>query len=176
MRTSTSSGPLPGIGWRCNPYTAEFASKELIPQVNDIKIGESTYRADLSGATGWVLEKGSNGEKKYRLEQVMGGKNVYYFLTPMEKGRLQTLPVAYDVQKKEWFDTTASGIRHFPGGQTGQPVDWKDPAYTFSTSCYGCHVSQLSSSYDLKTDTYTTTWAASVSTGCVRRTKRTGEP
>ena len=146
-------------GLAMQPYTAEFAGKELIPQVNDIRIGEFTYRADLSGATGWVLEKGAKGEKKYRIEQVMGGKNVYYFLTPMERGRLQTLPVAYDVQKKEWFDTAASGIRHFPGGQTGQPLDWKDQAYTFNTSCYGCHVSQLSSNYDLKTDTYTTTWA-----------------
>ena len=71
----------------------------------------------------------------------------------------RTLPVAYDVQKKEWFDTAASGVRHFPGGQAGQQVDWKDPAYTFNTSCYGCHVSQLSTNYDLKTDTYTTTWA-----------------
>ena len=47
----------------------------------------------------------------------------------------------------------------FPGAGAGQPVDWKDPAYTFNTSCYSCHVSQLSSNYDLKTDTYKTTWA-----------------
>jgi len=57
----------------------------------------------------------------------LGGKNVYYFLTPMERGRLQTLPVAYDVRKKEWFDTAASGVRHFPG-QPDKPVDWKDSA------------------------------------------------
>ena len=146
-------------GLAMQPYTAEFAQKELTPQVNGIWIGDSSYRADLSGSAGFVLEQGAGSEKKYRIEQVMGGKNVYYFLTPMEKGRLQTLPVAYDVQKKEWFDTAASGIRHFPGGQTGQPLDWKDQAYTFNTSCYGCHVSQLSSNYDLKTDVYATTWA-----------------
>ncbi len=146
-------------GLAMQPYTSEFARNELTAQGSGIEIGKSTYRADISDSGGFVLERGAGGEKKYRIEHVLGGKNVYYFLTPQEKGRLQTLPVAYDARKKEWFDTAASGIRHFPGGQTGQQVDWKDPAYTFNTSCHGCHVSQLTSSYDLKTDTYTTTWA-----------------
>ena len=74
----------------------------------------------------------------------------------LEKGRLQTLPLAYDVQEKQWLDTAQSGMRHFPGEQ---PVHWKDPAYTFNTSCYGCHVSQLATNYDLKSDSYHTTWS-----------------
>src|SRR4030066_1308409 len=89
----------------------------------------------------------------------MVGKNVYYFLTLLEKGRLQTLPLAYDVNKKEWFDTAASGIRHFPGHEREEPVHWKEWPYTFNTACYGCHVSQLSTNYNPKTDTYKTVWA-----------------
>jgi tetratricopeptide (TPR) repeat protein len=146
-------------GLAMQPYTAEFALKELTPQGSEIKIGKSSYRADISGSNGFVGERGTGRDKQYRIEHVLGGKNVFYFLTSMEMGRLQTLPVAYDVQKKEWFDTAASGIRHFPGGEAGQQVDWKDPEYTFNTSCHGCHVSQLTSNYDLETDTYTTTWA-----------------
>lgn len=146
-------------GLAMQPYTAEFARKELTPQKGEIKIGKSSYRVEISGSTGTVRERGVGKEKRYRIEHVLGGKNVYYFLTPLDKGRLQTTPVAYDVHRKEWFETAASGVRHFPGGQTGQPVDWKDPAYTFNTSCYGCHVSQLTTNYDLKTDTYSTTWA-----------------
>jgi len=107
-----------------------------------------------------VIEAGPKVTKKYPIEQALGGKNVYYFLTPMERGRLQVLPLAYDVTKKEWFDTAASGIRHFPGrGETDEPVSWMDQQYTFNTSCYSCHVSQLSTNYDLKTDTYHTVWA-----------------
>jgi len=83
----------------------------------------------------------------------------------MDKGRLQTLPVAYDVRKKEWFDTALSGLRHFPGQQgAGAPVGWKEWPYTFNTSCYGCHVSQLATNYDLKSDTYRTTWKEREST------------
>jgi tetratricopeptide (TPR) repeat protein len=124
-----------------------------------IKIGKYEYIACIGREEGWVLEKGPDGEKRYSIAHVMGGKNVYYFLTPMERGRLQTLPVAYDVRTKTWFDTAASGVRHFPGAAADAPVHWTDPMYTFNTSCYGCHVSQLSTNYDLKTDTYHTTWA-----------------
>lgn len=146
-------------GLAMQPYTTEFARRELTPRKGEIKIGKSSYRADITGTAGYVHERAAGKEKRYRIEHVLGGKNVYYFLTPLEKGRFQTLPLAYDVHKKEWFDTAASGIRHFPGGQTGQSVDWKDPAYTFNTSCHGCHVSQLTTNYDLKTGTYSTTWA-----------------
>jgi hypothetical protein len=100
----------------------------------------------------------TQGPKKYKIEHALGGKNVYYFLTPFPRGRLQTLPIAYDINKKEWFDTAASGVRHFPGTEREQPVTWLDPAYTFNISCYSCHVSQLTTNYDLKTDTYETTW------------------
>ena len=88
----------------------------------------------------------------------MGGKNVFYFLTPLERGWLQVLPVAYDVRRQEWFDTTASAMRHF-GDRRDEALYWKERPLTFNTSCFGCHVSQLSKNYDLKSDSYHTTWA-----------------
>ncbi len=146
-------------GLAMQPYTAQFAETNLTPQAIDIKVGRFQYRAEIDTKKGWVREKGPGGQRTYAIEHVLGGKNVYYFLTPYEKGRLQTLPVAYDVNKKRWFDTAASGVRHFPGGDRDEPVHWTDPLYTFNTSCHSCHVSQLSNNYDLKTDTYHTTWA-----------------
>jgi tetratricopeptide (TPR) repeat protein/cytochrome c556 len=151
------SSSLHGLSFQ--PYSAAFAKAKLTAQASEIAIGKYRYRADVSDGAGWVIEKGPDGEKKYPMEQVVGGKYVYYFLTTLERGKLQTLPVAYDVHKKEWFDTAASGIRHFPDAQrTDSPVFWKDQAYTFNTACFGCHVSQMSTKYDLKTDTYKTAW------------------
>ena len=138
------------------PYNYDFAQRNLTPQANDIRIGKNLYRADIS--RGWVMEKGPKRQIRYKIDHALGGKNVYYFLASFPGGRLQTLPVAYDVKKKSWFDTAASGVRHFPGEERGQTVNWKDPSYTFNTGCYNCHVSQLKSGYDLKTDTYKTTW------------------
>jgi Tfp pilus assembly protein PilF len=144
-------------GLAMQPYTSEFAKAQLTAQQKDVVIGRLKYRADVT--KGVVTERGPKGMKQYKIEHVLGGKNVYYFLTPFPKGRLQTLPVAYDVNKKIWYDTAGSGVRHFPGTSRDQPVSWRDPGYTFNTSCYSCHVSQLSTNYDLETDTYKTTWA-----------------
>jgi Flp pilus assembly protein TadD len=146
-------------GLAMQPYTSAFAQAHLQAPQGPIRIGNCEYRACVGQGEGWVLEKGPDGEKRYPLAHVLGGKNVYYFLTPMEHGRWQTLPVAYDVRTRTWFDTAASGVRHFPGARADTPVPWTDPLYTFNTSCHGCHVSQLSTNYDPKTDTYRTTWA-----------------
>ncbi len=140
------------------PYTADFARSRLTAQRAEIKIGPRRYQAELGPEQGWVVERGPEGEKKLRIAHALGGKNVYYFLTPAERGRLQTLPLAYDVRCREWFDTAASGVRHFPG-HAGEPLHWTEREYTFNTSCYSCHVSQLSTNYDPETDTYHTAWA-----------------
>jgi len=148
-------------GLAMQPYTPGFARSNLTEQTDFIEIGTSRYRAEIAGTNGFVIEQGtgSGSERRYPIEQVLGGKNVYYFLTPMERGRLQTLPVAYDVHKKHWYDTALSAVRHFPGRQAGDaPINWKEWPYTFNTSCYNCHVSQLSKNYDPATDTYRTTW------------------
>ena len=143
-------------GLAMQPYTLGFAAIQLTEHQGEIVIGKEKYRADI--VEGVVIETREKGTTKYKIEHVLGGKNVYYFLTPFKKGRLQTLPIAYDVNKKEWFDTAASGMRHFPGGEQGQAVAWREYPYTFNTACYSCHVSQLSTNYDQKTDTYHTTW------------------
>jgi tetratricopeptide (TPR) repeat protein len=147
-------------GLAMQPYTPEFARTNLTPQTKDLVIGKSRYRADLGPKAGWVLETAPRGgKKKYPILHALGGKNVYYFLTPLPGGRLQTLPVAYDVRARQWFDTAASGVRHFGSGPPSEPVRWREWPYTFNTACYNCHVSQLSSNYDPAADTYRTTWA-----------------
>jgi len=78
-------------GLAMQPYTPEFA------------------RAEIGGETGWVLERGPEGEKKYGIAYALGGKNVYYFLTTMERGCLQVLPVAYDVRRNAWYDAAGRG-------------------------------------------------------------------
>ncbi len=140
-------------------FSADLASSKLTPQPEDITIGRYRYRVDVT--SGIIRENGPDGDKTYPIAHVLGGKNVYDFLTLMERGRLQTLPVAYDVHEKKWFDTAKSGVRHFPGSEPDEAINWKDWPYTFNTACYSCHVSQLDTNYDLKTNTYNTRWAES---------------
>lgn len=150
-------------GLAMQPYTAQFAKTALTAQTEPIAIGPYAYRAVVDGNdpnAGVVLEKGTQGLKTLRIEHVMGGKNVYFFLTPLAGGRWQVLPVAYDVRRRQWYDTTDSMIRHVHE-RPDAAIDWRDPALTFNTSCHSCHVSQLSPNYDPNTDTFRTVWAES---------------
>ncbi len=140
------------------PYSSDFAREQLTAHGSEIKIGERGYRACIAAEEGWVLERGPGGERRLPIAHVLGGKNVFYFLTAIEGGRLQTLPVAYDVRRREWFDTAASGVRH-SADSSDEPLLWTDREYTFNTSCYNCHVSQLSTNFDPTTNTYRTSWA-----------------
>lgn len=148
-------------GLAMQPYTQEFSRKNLTPQTEGIKIGKegASYLAEVGLEEGWVKETVSDKVRYYPIVHVMGGKNVFYFLTTLARGRLQTLPIAYDINKKQWYDALASGVRHFPETQVNEPVHWTDPMYTFNTSCYNCHVSQLSTNYHLETDIYQTKWS-----------------
>ena len=146
-------------GLAMQPYSPAFASKELKPQAADVVIGKQSFRAEIGPKQGWVRQQDGDKETHYPIAHVMGGKNVYYFLTQMEKGRLQVLPVAYDVHKQSWYDAAASGVRHFPDRrQRDEALPWTDRLFTFNTTCFDCHVSQLATDYDLASDTYRTTW------------------
>jgi len=144
-------------GLAMQPFTPEFASKKLAAQCKPFTIEKKSYHFAFDDKSGWMTEKDHKGEKKFPLLHALGGKNVYYFLTLMDDGKLQTLPLGYDVRRREWFDTAASGIRHFPDMED-EAIHWTDRAYTFNTSCYGCHVSQLSTNYNAEKDSYDTSW------------------
>jgi tetratricopeptide (TPR) repeat protein len=147
-------------GLAMQAHTAEFARNRLTPQGKPLEINGRSYRAVIGTPADHLEETGPQGTFEHPIAQVLGGKNVCYFLTPLERGLLQVLPVAYDVNRKEWFPTTASAVRHF-AGMTNEELDWRDRAYTFNTSCFSCHVSQLATNYEPATDSYRTVWAES---------------
>lgn len=72
-------------------YTEKFASMNLTACEQEIEVGGQRYQAFIKEGEGYVLERDSDTEKRLPILHVLGGKNVYYFLTPLEKGRLQTL-------------------------------------------------------------------------------------
>ncbi len=142
-------------GLALQPWSAALAAT-LPAQTNEIRAGEFSFHADP--ARGLVEERGPRGVSRYPIQQATGGKNVYYFLTELERGWLQVLPVAYDARRGEWFDTTASALRHF-ADHPDAALYWKERPLTFNTSCHSCHVSQLAKNYDPASDSYRTTWA-----------------
>jgi tetratricopeptide (TPR) repeat protein len=157
-------------GMSMRPYGDELADKQFSLQNNYITIGERRYKAEIGHGQGWVLENGPDGQRKFPIQYVIGGKNVCYLLTPLERGRLQVLPVAYDVNNHNWFDTTASAVGHLSGLRANNiktsqktsggnaALPWTDRHYTFNTACFNCHISRLAANYDPDTDSYHTSW------------------
>jgi len=142
-------------GRAMQPVTPRLVKESLEPLTEPIAVGDCRFSVDLD--TRRMLEEKDGIQTSYPMLHAMGGKNVFFFLTPLDRGRLQVMPLAYDVRRREWFDTTRSMVRHFDD-LPDSAVDWHDPLLTFNTACYNCHVSQLDKNYDAATDTYHTTW------------------
>ncbi|MDB4583649.1 ammonia-forming cytochrome c nitrite reductase subunit c552 [Draconibacterium sp.] len=142
------------------PINAEFISKHQLPNGGPIDVEGKQFYIEFLDSTMMMFEKnGDELKESYNVLWAMGGHNVYCFLTPLDKGKLQNIPLAYDANRKLWFNYPEAGIRHFnDGSPDDEALPWKDAMFTFNTGCYSCHISQLSTNYDLKTETYHTTW------------------
>ena len=142
-------------------FSGTFA-RSLVPMEAEIKIGDVSFIVELNSSGGVLHETRADGTKKtYPVLHALGGKNVYFFLVPLEKGKLQTAPIAYHVHKKIWYNSTASMVRHFNGGTVDEALEWTDRQLTFNTACHDCHISQMRKNYDPETDSYSTTWSES---------------
>lgn len=135
-------------------WSAELAAA-LPANTEPIEVEGKRYQAFITPGRGWVTEDGTN---EYEIVYTLGGKNYYNLLTLLPDGRLQVLPIFYDVRNRIWENTTMSMLRHFDDGRVDAPLSWRDHMLTFNAACFSCHVSQIDSNYDPDTDTYATTW------------------
>ena len=150
-------------GKAMQPVNAGFVEEYQLPESEKINLEGKTYQMIYEDSSLVMLEQRDNELlKKFIVEYSLGGKNVFTFLTPLEKGKLQTIPLAYDVNRQKWFNYPESAVRHFGDtGEQDEALPWRDRMYAFNTACYNCHVSQVSSNYNLETDSYHTTWKES---------------
>ena len=145
-------------GKAMQPINRTFLKNDSIPESPEFELEGKFYQILLKDSLMAMVEKTEAVVSEYPVVWALGGKNVFYFLTLLEQGKLQTIPLAYDVGKKAWYNNPESAVRHFPDGAPDEALPWRDRAYTFNTSCYSCHVSQLNTNYTLESDSYLTTW------------------
>lgn len=144
-------------GTSMRPMTPESA-KTLPPQDAPAVIKGKLYRFGFDSEGAWVTESAADAQHKYPVAYVLGGRKFSFFLTPMERGLLQVLPVAYDHAKGAWIDLAQSPVAHFPD-RLDPAASWTDRRYAFSTSCRACHAGQGASAYDSPQDAYTNDFA-----------------
>lgn len=143
------------------PFTPELAT-DITTMPESVTIKDKAYQYGSDETGGWVTETFPDGtSKKHLIAYTLGGKNMYNFMTLLERGRLQILPLAYDRNDHRWFDNTSDMLikRHFSEEEAiNLSLDWTDRQWAFNTACFDCHVSQLKKNYDVETDSYMTEW------------------
>jgi len=103
----------------------------------------------------FVYTRGAEGKMAdYEVKYTFGVYPLQQYLIPFPGGRLQCLPIAWDVREKKWY--------HLYPDAPIDPADWlywTNAGQNWNGMCAECHSTNLKKNYDLNTDAYGTTWS-----------------
>jgi Tfp pilus assembly protein PilF len=103
----------------------------------------------------WVHTAGPNGGMgDFEITHTFGWYPLQQYLVPFPGGRLQCLPLAWDVIQKKWF--------HLYPQAAIDPKDWlywTNAGQNWNGMCAECHSTNLKKAYDVQSDAYQTTWS-----------------
>ena len=109
----------------------------------------------------FVNTEGADGRlADFELAYTFGVEPLQQYLAPFPGGRLQSLPVAWDTRRGEWFHL-------YPGERIppGDALHWTGRYQTWNAMCAECHSTNLRKNYDASSDTYRTVWDV-IDVGC----------
>ena len=109
----------------------------------------------------FVNTEGRDGQPAdFELTHTFGVEPLQQYLAPFPGGRLQSLPIAWDTVRNEWFHL-------YPDERIppDDPLHWTGRYQTWNTMCAECHSTHVRKNYDLASDTYRTVWDA-IDVGC----------
>ncbi|MCU0596484.1 MAG: hypothetical protein MUC98_13625, partial [Desulfobacterota bacterium] len=109
----------------------------------------------------FVRTQGPEGKMgDFEVQYTFGWFPLQQYLVPFPAGRFQCLPIAWDVREKKWY--------HLYPNEALDPKDWlywTNAAQNWNGMCAECHSTNLKKNYDVKMDTYKTTWS-DIDVGC----------
>jgi len=116
-----------------------------------------THHAVRRGDSYYIRTAGLDGEvRMFPVLYTLGARQHETYLTKFADGRIQVLPIYWDLEENRWYDA-AEGTLEF--GRSFTPSDflfWANPGRTWNDRCFDCHCSQMRKRYDLVTNTYDT--------------------
>jgi len=108
----------------------------------------------------FTYTRGPDGKMgEFEITHTFGWYPLQQYLVPFPGGRLQCLPIAWNVREKKWYHL-------YP--DLSDPKDWlywTNAGQNWNGMCAECHSTNLKKNYDPATDTYTTTWS-DINVGC----------
>jgi len=109
----------------------------------------------------YVRTDGADGElAEFEVTHAFGVDPLQQYLVPLQDGRLQALPIAWDSRPAErggerWF--------HLYGGEAlghEDPLHWTGTFMNWNTSCAECHSTDLRKRYAAASDTFDTAFSS----------------
>ncbi|MBW1645757.1 MAG: tetratricopeptide repeat protein [Deltaproteobacteria bacterium] len=98
----------------------------------------------------FVHTRGVGGKMAdFEVTHTFGWTPLQQYLVPFPGGRLQCLPLAWDVKQKKWF--------HLYPEENFSPDDWRywtNRAQTWNSMCADCHSTNFRKGYDFVKDVY----------------------
>ena len=109
----------------------------------------------------FVYTQGPGGQMaEFEITHTFGWYPLQQYLVPFPGGRLQCLPIAWDVKQEKWY--------HLNPDAPVDPKDWlywTNAGQNWNGMCAECHSTNLKKNYDIKSDIYKTTWS-DIDVGC----------
>jgi predicted CXXCH cytochrome family protein len=107
----------------------------------------------------FVYTKGIKGKMtEFQITHTFGVRPLQQYLIPFDRGKYQCLPIAWDTEKKRWFDM--AGMVYSQNELTPDSwFYWTNQSQNWNGMCAECHSTNLQKNYDLEKDSFNTTWS-----------------
>jgi len=124
----------------------------------DVSDGGVTARLFRRDGGFWATTEGPDGAlADFAVKYTFGVDPLQQYLVELPGGRLQVLPVAWDVHARRWFALTADEPAKPP--PPGDPFHWTGRYQNWNSMCAECHSTDLRKGYDAATDGFATSFA-----------------
>ncbi len=137
--------------------------KTVLGNFNNAAFNSHGYTSRFYRKNGnfFVYTQGPAGKMgEFEITHTFGWYPLQQYLVPFPGGRLQCIPIAWDVKEKRWY--------HLNPDEPRDPKDWlywTNAGQNWNGMCAECHSTNLKKNYNIKTDTYQTTWS-DIDVGC----------
>jgi tetratricopeptide (TPR) repeat protein len=120
-----------------------------------------TSRFFKKGKDFYINTEGNDGKNQdFKVIYIFGHYPLQQYLIVFPGGKMQVPRLSWDVNKKKWFNQYAG--QKIPSHDW---LHWTGNAQNWNTMCATCHSTNLRKNYDIKSDTYKTSYS-SINVSC----------
>ena len=134
--------------------TAPFHGQKLTAHGADFRF--------YSNRAGQFLMKDNQTGTEHHAEWVLGRTPLVQYLVKGKDNGWQVPSPSWDVNRNEWFDMFEDDARlRVEGGASRENGDWghwQGRGMNWNSQCAWCHTSHFRKNYDVKSDTFSSTW------------------